>query len=542
MKSLLAFGFAAALGLAAPAALPPLRIAAAGPGFTNALTRTGGCWTDGRVAVTVGEDGRIAVRAPGVPLETVTLSADFAWPDGTRVLGDAWERACGELGWRPVGEGDVFAPWYFLATAQGRSWGCGVEVQPAALAGWRIRRGGLDLVLDVSCGGEAVELADRVLDAVRVVVHRGAAGEGAFAVGRELCRRMCPHPRLPREPVYGYNDWYCAYGRNTATNFLADAEFALSCARGLENRPFVVMDDGWQRNSPPQMARLGEPGASGIGPWDASGAHFGMDMPEFCARIRALGAKPGLWYRPLHAWPELPQDWRVPEDGRFLDPTVPGVRRMIAADLARFRGWGVRLVKVDYLVYDLCRHWTRLHGERLIPRGTATWRDRSRTTAEVVRSLYGELRAAAGDEMVIIGCNAVNHLAAGLFEVQRIGNDVSGWKWDQTRSIGVNALGFRMVQDGLFFSADGDCVGLAEAGAVPWEKNRQWLDLVARSGSALFVSWRRALADDAFRAALARAFAIASRPRASGEPLDWTEGPFPARWRFADGEASYDWR
>src|SRR5438270_8322197 len=109
----------------------------------------------------------------------------------------------------------------------------------------------------------------------------------------------------------------------------------------------------------------------------------------------------------------------------------------------------------------------------------------SRTTAEVIRDLYRAIRTAA-DDAVIIGCNTVSHLSAGLFEICRIGDDTSGIEWARTRKMGVNTLAFRGVQHGAFYVADADCVGVTNA--VPWALNRQWLDLLARSGTMLFVS------------------------------------------------------
>ena len=41
--------------------------------------------------------------------------------------------------------------------------------------------------------------------------------------------------------------------------------------------------------------------------------------------LMALGAKPGLWYRPLRAWDELPEEQRLIADRNYLDPTVPAV-------------------------------------------------------------------------------------------------------------------------------------------------------------------------------------------------------------------------
>ncbi len=71
--------------------------------------------------------------------------------------------------------------------------------------------------------------------------------------------------------------------------------------------------------------------------------------------------------------------------------------------------------------------------------------------------------------------------------------------------------------------------------------NRQWLDLVSRSGTALFVS----LAPDALgaeqRRDLRAALARAATPQALGEPLDWQRSIDPSRWRLDGSEVAYDW-
>ena len=133
----------------------------------------------------------------------------------------------------------------------------------------------------------------------------------------------------------------------------------------------------------------------------------------------------------------------------------------------------------------------------------------------------------------------MSHLSAGLFEICRIGDDTSGTEWDRTRRMGVNTLGFRAVHHGAFYAADPDCVGVTTA--VPWEFNRRWLDLVARSGMPLFTS----LAPDALgaeqRRDLRAALALAARPQPLGEPLDWLETTWPTRWRLMNDERTYDW-
>ena len=144
-----------------------------------------------------------------------------------------------------------------------------------------------------------------------------------------------------------------------------------------------------------------------------------------------------------------------------------------------------------------------------------------------------------GATLLVIGCNTVSHLSAGHFEICRIGDDTSGTEWSRTRKMGVNTLAFRGAQHGAFYVADADCVGVTNA--VPWEYTRQWLDLLARSGTMLFVS----LAPDALgadqRRDLKQALALASTTQPLGEPLDWQHSIYPSRWRLMNHERTYDW-
>ena len=72
--------------------------------------------------------------------------------------------------------------------------------------------------------------------------------------------------------------------------------------------------------------------------------------------------------------------------------------------------------------------------------------------------LYRTIRTQLPGTPWCIGCNTIGHLAAGLVEAQRIGDDTSGREWSRTRKMGVNTLAFRMPQHNTFFAADPDCV------------------------------------------------------------------------------------
>ncbi len=250
------------------------------------------------------------------------------------------------------------------------------------------------------------------------------------------------------------------------------------------NRPFMVIDDGWQ------ASRQGEKSATN--PWDRTNGKFGSTMADVAKRIKDLNARPGLWYRPLEAWPDAPDSWRLKNRHSVFDPSVPEVLVVIAENMKRFHTWGYELVKHDFSTNEISGQWGRGMGDQIGKDGWS-FADRTHTTAEIVLNFYRTIREAAGDDTVIDGCNTISHLSAGIFELQRIGDDTSGQHWKSTKEMGVNCLAFRGPQNGAFYFVDADCAGLATAGAVPWEKNSQWLDLLARSGTPLFVSWPKRL-------------------------------------------------
>jgi alpha-galactosidase len=261
-------------------------------------------------------------------------------------------------------------------------------------------------------------------------------------------------------------------------------------------------------------------------------------MPGLAAGIRRRGAQPGIWIRPLLATADAPATHRLARDRNILDPTVPDVRQKIANDIARLRGWGYQLIKHDYSTFDIFGRWGSTMGDTLTRDGWTFAGGSTRTTAEVIADLYQTIRTAAGDALVI-GCNTMSHLSAGVFEICRVGDDTSGREWARTRKMGVNTLAFRGAQHGAFYVADPDCVGVTSA--IPWAQNRQWLDLLARSGTMLFVSIAPDALGDDQRRDLRAALALAARPQPLAEPLDWQQSSWPRRWRAMGSDVTYDW-
>jgi alpha-galactosidase len=511
----------------------PDRVVVQTPTGDQALRHDSGeRWTDdkGLLITTAVHAGalHVALSAPAVAVKRLHLRWRGRMTDTRLILGDAWERGYGDLEWR-AWVPDRVMPWYFATHGRSLTHAYGVRTGASAFCFWQVDPQGVSLWADVRSGSVGVHLGERTLDVCDVLCRAGRADESAFAAVHAFCRRMCPNPRLPPQPVYGSNDWYWAYGKNSAETARVDAQTIVELSTAGGNRPFAVIDDGWQPGRGKDKA--------GAGAWDRGNDKF-PDMPGLAADIRRAGARPGLWIRPLQASADAPDGWRLPRDRASLDPSVPEVRQKIADDIARLRQWGFALIKHDYTTFDVFGRWGFQMGSALTRDGWTFASGSDRTTAEVIDALYGTIRAAAGDSLVI-GCNTVSHLSAGHFEICRIGDDTSGTEWARTRKMGVNTLAFRGAQHGAFYVADADCVGVTNA--VPWTLNRQWLDLLARSGTMLFVS----LAPDALgaeqRRDLREALALAATRQPLAEPLDWQRTVYPEHWRLMGRDRHFEW-
>lgn len=474
----------------------------------------------------------VRITATG-PLSRVHLRWRRRLPTDSLILGDAWERTYGDATWRGLRSGEVL-PWMVLAhsPAEGLTWGAGVDVRAGAFAFWTLDREGVSLWLDVRAGSDAVELGERELEAVTV---RWVEGASAFVTQCELASALCRDPRTAG-PLVGANNWYYAYGRDfDADAVVRDARTLAELVGEHPVRPFGVVDDGWSVDGTAD----GRP-ASG-GPWNAGRVPGFPDMAEVAARIAAEGVRPGIWFRPLqHRVQPEAGGLRRWEGGWALDPSHPATLERVADDVRRIRGWGFELIKHDFSTFEALGQWGPTMGPSPCADGVHL-HDRTRTTAETLVGLYAAVRQAAGDDGIVLGCNTVGHLAAGLVEAQRVGDDTSGLQWERTRRVGVNTLAFRLAQHGRFFTLDADCV--PSTPHTDWALNRQFLDLVARSGTALFVSLDPATRSDRVDADVSAALRLTLDGGVVGgvEPLDWLHDATPGLWRSGADEVRYNW-
>jgi alpha-galactosidase len=493
------------------------------------LQGTSESWKAEDVEVTLKQNAdfiSLNISAPGRELEFIQCHWNQVNPSSFKTLGDHWERSYGDLSWESP---DIVrkAPWYVLISDGGKTQCFGVKTGASSICYWQVSTEAIELVMDCNSGGSGVLLGNRNLHAADIVTMENQPGENAWNTDIRFCKMMCDKPQLPVKPVYGINDWYFAYGNNSRTLILNHTKTMSDLVSNWDNPPFSVIDDGW----------------SVKGDFTRGNENFG-DMSTMAAQIKQHGMKPGLWTRPLLAGASDNPAMLIPlrpdqkdRNERYLDPTIPENIKKISDTIRLYKIWGFQMVKHDYTTYDLLGRWGFEMTEFITAPGWH-FHDRSITNAEIVLFLYKTIRAASLD-MYLIGCNTFSHLSAGIFELNRIGDDTSGKDWARTLKMGVNTLGFRLPQHNNFYSADGDCVGLTRE--IPWDKNKQWLRLLAESSAPLFISAEPEAMGEEQKKYVKKGFDLASKVQPLGEPMDWMTNPRPQEWRLNDNILRFDW-
>jgi alpha-galactosidase len=493
------------------------------------------------IEVTIKTNGNakgVYVTSPTQQLNAVRLKWAHKMPAGAMFLGDHWERSYGDLQWKTK-PADVKNPWYVLIHDAKNTAAFGVKTGTNSICWWGLNSESLELTLDTHSGGNGVMLGSRTLHAADLITTQGKPGETPFQTDHRFCGMMCEKPRRPKQPVYGINDWYFAYGNNNFDLIKKTTAMMSELVTDTNNKPFSVIDAGWATYSPY---------FPGDGGWNddfsVPNAKF-KDMHLLGDEIKKSGMRPGLWMRPLCARHDEKPSLLAPKiPGRddakrpVLDPTIPENIARIKRNFDFYKSWGYEMVKHDFSTYDITGRWG-FDMKDSITSPNWNFNDRSRTTAEIILDLYRAIREAAGEDIYIIGCNTMSHLSASIFELCRIGDDTSGNEWDRTRKMGVNTLAFRLPQHNKFYAVDGDCVGLTTK--ISWQRNKQWLDLLAQSGAPLFISAQPEAIGEAQRAAIKTAFAQAAKVQPLGEPLDWTTNIQPKKWKLNNKVVDFDW-
>ncbi|MBR5112067.1 MAG: alpha-galactosidase, partial [Clostridia bacterium] len=452
----------------------------------------------------------------------IEIRWDFSTEGVVYVLGDAWERSYGDLCFEKLSDKNRPLPWYFAATDKTETDCFGVKTQPNAFVCFLYDRSGITAKIDCRNGGAGVQLGGRKIELCTFVFRHYAMPP--FESLCEYCKTLCDNPLLPENRIYGGNNWYYAYGKSSFDDIMRDAALQAELSSGIDNRPFMVVDDGWEINSCQ-------------GPNEPNDRF--ADMRKLADEMEKAGVIPGLWVRLLNnADSGITDDMKILRQGEreYLDPTNEKVKALIRRDIEKIRGWGYKLLKHDFSTVDLFGNYGMDLSDTITNCEGWHFADETKTNAEIVLDFYRLIKEACGD-MLILGCNTVSHLCAGLVHINRTGDDTSGREWERTRKMGVNTLAFRLSQNNAFYVVDADCVGILDDN-IPWRKNRQWLDLLSRSDTALFISCGKASEEQ--KKDISKAYREIQKEHII-KPVDIYENLIPSEWEI-DGEAiKYNW-
>lgn len=441
------------------------------------------------------------------------------------LLGDAVVRSqTDDIVWRsflPHNE----MPWYFYTNDGECLHSYGVKTGCNSFAFWCADPFGITLILDVRNGAGGV-VCDELLCA-QVVSRKGVSGENMYKAAHNFCKIMCDKPNLPQTAVYGLNNWYWAYGAIEEKVVLEEAEYLGKLTKGFKNRPFMTIDDGWQ------IAHA--KGKYNGGPWNLTNENF-ASMQSTAEKIHGLDCRAGIWVRLLLTLSHVPGEavYQSPykNGGITLDPTHEFSKQKIASDVKMLSDWGFDMIKHDFSFFDL-------FGATLSENMPPHFYDKTKTNAQIVKEFYELIRQSAGNTLVM-GCNTVNHLAAGIHQIQRSGNDTSGRHFEFTRRYGVHSM-MRAPQNNAFFKTDPDCAAFTEK--VSKKLNLDFLEMAAITGSATFASVTPGILDSAEEKRLQQIFAIADSIEYPDYATisDWTRTAAPCKFEYKGKAYDYNW-
>ena len=223
----------------------------------------------------------------------------------------------------------------------------------------------------------------------------------------DVYRSMLPQSSFPMPKLTGWNTWDYYLNRVTPDDIFENIE-ALATMPFADKLHYIVIDDGWQKE---------------WGEW-VENEKFACGLDYVANRINTCGFLAGIWTAPL-LMKECCEgfsdrlDWFCRDEkgelirniGRtcVLDPTNPAAREFILDIYRRLYKYGYRLFKIDYLSPLL---------------DAKSFFDKNATPYAILRELIGDIKAATGDDVVILGCSLPVQCGADIAPSMRIGVDI----------------------------------------------------------------------------------------------------------------------
>lgn len=482
------------------------------------------------------KSAKVIVYPSGSPVKFLKLRfrGDLSFVDS--VYGDTWERSgtgC-MLEWRTVIASRAL-PWFCYLKGDDKIMCYGVKTGANCFASWFVDIHGVTLFLNLTNGNNGTDLKEPLV-ACEIVQLCSQAHEDAYKVAKRFSYMLCDAPALPKEPIFGVNNWYWAYGKISFDSVMSETDYLMRMCKGTKHRPYMIIDDGWQLN------RTYDTGAYIGGPWIPN-ERFG-DMEKTAESIHRRGAKAGIWFRPLLTLGNIPEEAKLERfsaGGVILDPSHPYVLERVESDAATLKSWGFDLIKHDFSTMDFFGN-SSLGAENSIvamyKREKAPF-DKTKTNAMIIKNLYHAIQNGAG-EADVIACNAIGHLCAGIHSVYRTGHDTSGRSFEWTRRYGLNTV-MRLPLNDTLYRADPDCAAFTEM--VDASPNLDFLEVCALTGMTTLASVTPGILNDEEMKRINNIFLIADKDEDRYRILNYEKTSSPNTFASESGEKmrSFDW-
>jgi len=368
--------------------------------------------------------------------------------------------------------------------------------------------------------------------------------------------------RLPDCPS-GYCTWYSRpHGGACDQQHLAELATYVEREMKPYGLDFIQIDDGWQLGKrvlpedPAARKALGEPEGADEKWFGGPAADFTGHRPDgpypagmarAAANLTGHGLTAGLWLLPFAGNPlseplAVHRDWfarQAPGEVYFtrwagwcLDTSNPSALGFLGDTVRRIvGGWGYRYLKLDGLYAGLpCRLTYVNNGYRDDQFGDALRHDPQQTLVEGYRAGLRAVRAAAGDETFLLGCNVSQNMRSfaasfGLVDAMRIGPD-NGPGWDALKR-GPWHGSNRWFLHGRIWHNDPDPVYVRAS--MPLSHARLIASWVSLTGQLFTASdWLPELAEDRLEILRRTLANHGLRPR----PVDVFERDLPRIWHL----------
>lgn len=488
-----------------------------------------------------GDSAKVIVYPSGSPVKYLKLRFCGDLTEAEKVFGDQWER---------VGHGAQFSylewkavqpfrplPWFCYVMTNRKTDCYGVKTGADSFVFFQVDHDGITVFINLCNGNDGTDLQEPLV-ACEIIQQEGIQGEDPYLTAQSFAKRLCENPVLPKQPIFGVNNWYWAYGNISHESVMVETEHLMHLAKGCKHSPYVIIDDGWQkyRDDP---ARYPNPGAPWIG-----NSRF-PDLKKTADGIHERGAKAGIWCRPLFSLEPIPvKEAQLCEmnNAYVLDPSHPYTLEFVEKTARTItQEWGFDLIKHDFTAIDSTGrfNFSAEYFDHLLCESNRKFYDKTKTLATIFKNLYKAIQRGAGDKEVI-ACGTISHLTAGIHSIYRTGADTSGRCFEWTRRDGGNCL-MRLPLNKAFYQTDPDCAAFTEK--VPFEANIEFLEMSALTGQTTLASVKPWSLTEEQMAQVNAVFRLADEAKGDYRIVGFDKSSCPERFVSADGktEKRYHW-